>query len=513
MREVLQPQDANVYTSGRVSTKQAADDPLREWRAKWREILKQSCIYFDSIPPHLVEYLKPHIVELGSTIQPFFDQNVTHVISENHSSEVCCKARDLHSKVYTLEKMARFLSSLSGRSLVLPTGEQGPKSQVKLAAMLETDAIAANSNSRQSDFHQMRGPYVLVYDPISVYRPSCIKEWKYNQTWEEGDWPQLRKAVNGMSPFAALAHIKTEKRRYDARMREQERAAVAEKRPLVAPYLDETDEHNDDHENAGTNKENGNGDEHRKKHLDDDTPMEEEDSSKKRRFDNKENIPHGSGPIVQPSAPAAHSSQSILGVKNSASQSQSQSQPQPQPQSQSQSQSQSHSSVHSRNRSAHGVLSAAATPSVRLREFGEIVASGVPRYSQTSKLGAKDSTQSRELAQLRRKVMPQPVLVDANRSLTHAVPAPVRTKPVPKKPGWCENCLERYDDLLVHVVSSSHRNFAANDQKFAALDAVIAQLQRPAPSQTNSNEATAQSSFAEDFEEHYDLPSRQEEVN
>lgn len=490
MREVLQAQDANAYTSGRISTKQAADDPLQEWRAKWREILKQSCIYFDSIPPNLIEYLKPHITELGSTIQPFFDQNVTHVISENHASEVCCKARDLHSKVYTLEKMARFLSSLSGRSIVLPTGEQGPKNQVKLAAMLETDAIATNSNSRQSDFHQMRGPYVLIFDPTNVYRPSCVKEWRPNQSLEEGDWPQLRKAVNGMSPFAALAHIKTEKRRYDARVREQERAAVAEKRPMVAAYMDEIDEHNplnnnnnnnnnNNGESVSANKEDAKKEEslNKENHIIEDTNKEnftnkdrllnEEDNSKKRRFDNKENIPHGHGPIVQPSAPIAHSSTSILGVSHSASHAASHSH------------SNSHSHSHSRSRSTNcGALPAAATPSVRLREFGEIVASGVPRYSQTSKMGSKDATQSRELAQLRRKVMPQPVLVETNRALPHAVPAPVRAKPVPKKPGWCENCLERYDDLLVHVVSSTHRNFAANDQKFAALDAVIAQLQR-----------------------------------
>lgn len=451
MREVLQAQDTNAYTAAGKYSKQAGDEPLREWRAKWRHIMKDAVIYFDSIPAPQIEHLKPYIAELGSHIQPFFDQRVSHVISENHRSEVSCKARDASRKVYTLEKLSRFITSLLGHTVTPLVGEVAQQ-QIKLAKMLETDA--RQTTSRKDDFYFFKGPYVLVWDPSTYNRPLCIKEWKSCAVAEEGEWPQLRKAPMGMSPFTARAVVRSEKRRHD--MHKQEKLAM-EKLAMEGEI-------------------DGDGNE-------DEDAEDREMGEKRRKCDDKENIPHPDGPVVTASV-----NRQTLG--NEA--------PEPQVETQTresqfqgsqrdvtavraqQYTSRLPSVVEGAAAMAPLAPAAAATPSVRLREFGEIVASGVPRYSQTSKsFTSKEAVSSRELANLRRKVMPRPHAEPNEPAAKPPVEMRVpKVKPMAKKPGWCENCLEKYEDLAEHVAGKSHRSFALNDQKFAALDAVIALLQR-----------------------------------
>ncbi|KAJ1674287.1 Cdc7p-Dbf4p kinase complex regulatory subunit [Spiromyces aspiralis] len=57
---------------------------------------------------------------------------------------------------------------------------------------------------------------------------------------------------------------------------------------------------------------------------------------------------------------------------------------------------------------------------------------------------------------------------------------PVR-QPIVSRPGYCENCREKYDDMREHIASTSHRKFATNDQNWVELDTLLAQVQRPLP--------------------------------
>ncbi|KII92343.1 hypothetical protein PLICRDRAFT_88953 [Plicaturopsis crispa FD-325 SS-3] len=46
------------------------------------------------------------------------------------------------------------------------------------------------------------------------------------------------------------------------------------------------------------------------------------------------------------------------------------------------------------------------------------------------------------------------------------------------KPGYCESCRVKFDDFKNHVKSRKHRKFAANDAHFSALDEVLSRVQR-----------------------------------
>ncbi|KAI8950388.1 Dfp1/Him1, central region-domain-containing protein [Xylaria longipes] len=64
------------------------------------------------------------------------------------------------------------------------------------------------------------------------------------------------------------------------------------------------------------------------------------------------------------------------------------------------------------------------------------------------------------------------------------------------KPGYCENCAEKYADFDEHIGARGHRKFADNDDNWVELDDLLAQLERmpkrqtwkPAPSWSHSPE-------------------------
>ncbi|KAL8791692.1 MAG: hypothetical protein Q9195_005699 [Heterodermia aff. obscurata] len=47
------------------------------------------------------------------------------------------------------------------------------------------------------------------------------------------------------------------------------------------------------------------------------------------------------------------------------------------------------------------------------------------------------------------------------------------------KPGYCENCKEKYNDFDDHIISRKHRKFALNREHWKDLDRLLAQLGRP----------------------------------
>ncbi|KAG4217531.1 hypothetical protein PC116_g33988, partial [Phytophthora cactorum] len=46
------------------------------------------------------------------------------------------------------------------------------------------------------------------------------------------------------------------------------------------------------------------------------------------------------------------------------------------------------------------------------------------------------------------------------------------------KPGYCENCAEKYADFDEHILSKKHRKFAEDDRNWVDLDDLLVQLQR-----------------------------------
>lgn len=63
---------------------------------------------------------------------------------------------------------------------------------------------------------------------------------------------------------------------------------------------------------------------------------------------------------------------------------------------------------------------------------------------------------------------------------THSVPSKLQPKPKKRdpKPGYCENCQDKFADFEEHIQARTHRKFAENDENWDDLDRLLQQLER-----------------------------------
>ncbi|KAK5278747.1 Cdc7p-Dbf4p kinase complex regulatory subunit [Cryomyces antarcticus] len=47
------------------------------------------------------------------------------------------------------------------------------------------------------------------------------------------------------------------------------------------------------------------------------------------------------------------------------------------------------------------------------------------------------------------------------------------------KPGYCENCRDKFEDFSEHILSRKHRKFALTPDNWKELDELLVQLDRP----------------------------------
>ncbi|KAI4158664.1 MAG: hypothetical protein LQ342_007243 [Letrouitia transgressa] len=57
--------------------------------------------------------------------------------------------------------------------------------------------------------------------------------------------------------------------------------------------------------------------------------------------------------------------------------------------------------------------------------------------------------------------------------------APSRSSKRKPKPGYCENCKDKFDDFDEHVIDRNHRKFALTQENFRSLDRLLSKLGRP----------------------------------
>ncbi|KAI9790998.1 MAG: hypothetical protein M1816_004565 [Peltula sp. TS41687] len=90
------------------------------------------------------------------------------------------------------------------------------------------------------------------------------------------------------------------------------------------------------------------------------------------------------------------------------------------------------------------------------------------------------------------------VLVKPTQALPPKTKSVVAATKKDPKPGYCENCREKFHDFDEHIASRNHRKFAMNDRNFVELDALLLKLARPLKDRSES--AVISSSYEEEEE-------------
>lgn len=165
------------------------------------------------------------------------------------NNDILHKARDMGKKIWTLEKFQRMLDILlepdpyvvanGGRTEgtrhgagVKRTGEEP-----KLSQLLQHERLNGPSDRDPTvasrELVQFKGPFLYVYDIEEKQKPIMVREYPKVNTKYEGEWPQFRTVTDGRCPFVEEPDV--DRRRPRPQEKERPAKPVVEARPALQP--------------------------------------------------------------------------------------------------------------------------------------------------------------------------------------------------------------------------------------------------------------------------------------
>ncbi|OAA63827.1 Regulatory subunit Dfp1/Him1, central region [Cordyceps fumosorosea ARSEF 2679] len=391
------------------------------------------------------------------------------------NNDVLHKARDMGKKIWSLDKFQTMLAVLLesetqqaayGSRVTNARSQYGANRgahEPNLLQLLHNERINGPSDrdptaiSRELSY--FKGPYLYVWDMDEKQKPMMVREYSKVINKADGDWPQFRSVGNGRCPFVEELELPEREVRKN---RERERARVIKREehvtilkppenPLPRPVTGKRSlaemEGGHNRPRGATTAEVFNP---AKAAIGKHGEMRPQNAFISRADSGRQfaGEPVASG--MQPSnitsairSQMISSTSGINGAKAGTSK-----------------------AVHGLQRK---VLQKAAPASYDLssRHVGEIpvdVASSrsTTMSRQNSKLTAAGEDDNQKAAETReRKATSQ---LKSKKDL---------------KPGYCENCQDKFRDFDEHIASRKHRKFAENHDNWSELDALLSQLERP----------------------------------
>ncbi|KAJ1868250.1 Cdc7p-Dbf4p kinase complex regulatory subunit [Coemansia sp. RSA 989] len=465
-------QAAHATPQTPVSAEQQRDQKTRlaEWIYAYRRAFPSFVFYFEGIDESTAQRLSNPIRSLGAKVETFFStQSVTHVIvahaglinDENGQagSHVISLAKRSQLKIWDVNKLEnRVLGILLpgyNASLVQSPSVQSAKRKLNEAFSAEKlfnmrhKTFEGSSVAHCVDFYYFKYIYVLVEDATHLHRPAIMEDYRPPEEGMEPPWPKLYMVPTGRCPFVQYEDPTTSSKSSDTDAEDNKENMTPEPEPTMATaqLQSKTPASRMCTPNRGA--------------LAKTTHAERENASK----------PPAGVLEEHPGQPAIARAD-----------------PQQTPTRPSRNTAASHLPV---NENALGIMDSNAS--------GIAQSMGVTSTSTAFNLNAVDPVLQRSLLQnlnggrvnhLSR--LEQPVVnrvtgsAPASRSRGRAPPIP-RTKkarvptrrPAVARPGYCENCRIKFEDMLEHVKSAQHRRFAGNERNWVELDELLDRVRRP----------------------------------
>ncbi|KAK0742401.1 Dfp1/Him1, central region-domain-containing protein [Apiosordaria backusii] len=515
---------------------------LAEWRATYSTRFPTWVFYFESVPDEQRSRLAKRVTNLGAREEKFFSIDVTHVITtrsipriektstndheigvDAHGSEqpktidpsllnrvaeappvrrklvfdtsrrmpvpgqdvkpqksrntdILLRAQDMKMKLWSVDKLTRFLEALEaephkgashghGR-----TGTGKATDRSNLRQLLQQERVHGPSDRDPTvatkEMHQFKGPYIYIYDMEEKTKPVMAREYPKVADKKDGEWPQFRVASAGRCPFVEDYEVPEKESREKTRAKERAAKAAAVENavklqpPEVPAPKPATGKRTlavmEDGQNRGTPSVNTaeSFDRSRVSHppqMEFRTQNAFMSHAKAGRLLAGEPVASGLQQSAVTSAIRSQmvsSTSGILGTKAGTSK-----------------------EIHGLQRK---VLSKAGTPAVsqdmssrRMAEMSHDSTTFVRSASASRATHRKLETVDEEEAAKQREKLRRTV----------SMPVTQRQKRDPK-PGYCENCMDKFDDFDEHILTRKHRKFAENDDNWVQLDALLSLLKR-----------------------------------
>lgn len=187
-----------------------------------------------------------------------FDTSNTRRLQEDaikrpkpRNADVLYRAREMGKKIWTLEKLLKILdmlletdpykSALVGHGRGTARGKASEQSN--LLQLLQNERVNGPSDRdptvHTKELQYFKGPYIYVYDIEEKTKPIMVREYQKVADKKDGDWPQFRVASQGRCPFIEDYDIPEKENRTQTRAKEQAKKpavpAAAQAKTPAAP--------------------------------------------------------------------------------------------------------------------------------------------------------------------------------------------------------------------------------------------------------------------------------------
>lgn len=430
----------------------------------------------------------------GISTQGIFQDGETRTRS-SHNGDILIKAREMGMKIWALEKLERILNTMFNTD----TGEQPPAYNTRgstavhasktrgadLSQLLKNEKVNGPADRdlavSTKDMAHFRGYYVYVHCMNEKYRPVIMRDYPRVSAKEDGKWPQFRLTAPGRCPFVEdPAHLRKLQMQDQQKTTQQraERAASAAPRTRSASAALEAAKQNVPKTEARRALTENNNVARRGSTTEQSTdtvlakPLEPPKliPAKRREPDGMPPL-FGSAQASLRAMPRYAGGEPIAsGVQpsniTSAIKSQMISSTAAAPGARAGTSKELHQlsrKVLEKNSAPNSTTSSYMTD-IRAAINGDRAPTRAAKQkAQETITGARDGTEEPEKQNGRR------VIVSTGK------------KSIEKelKPGYCENCREKFDDFDTHVVGRKHRKFATTADNWTELDNLLGQLKRP----------------------------------
>ncbi|RDA90979.1 hypothetical protein CP533_3110 [Ophiocordyceps camponoti-saundersi (nom. inval.)] len=157
------------------------------------------------------------------------------------NNDVLHKAREMGKKIWSLEKFQNMLMVLLESESLGPTRNTGIRNPLGASKnSQEPDLLQLLNNERingpsdrdptavSRELVYFKGPYIYVWDMDEKQKPIMVRDFPKVANKADGEWPQFRSVANGRCPFVEDVELITERKDYrKTREREKARAAAA----------------------------------------------------------------------------------------------------------------------------------------------------------------------------------------------------------------------------------------------------------------------------------------------
>ncbi|WPG98601.1 Hypothetical protein R9X50_00139400 [Acrodontium crateriforme] len=421
-------------------------------------------------------------------------------IQQVPGTDILSRARELGIKIWALEKLHRILKTM----LEADTGDQPAAHDTRnhitvnksvtrpavkdgdLELLLRNEKLTGHADRDMStvgqDMVTLRNCYLYIHDMDEKTKPVMVREYSKptNGVKEQGKWPQFRLTSAGRCPFVEdPAHTKKLQQQEREAAKAQEELAQRRTRGVAADGRTGSSLRPLTQSQVNVRR----------------SPRKVSNEEKSKPLDPPKSVPQKTQMSTESMPPLFGSAQQSLrgqprmvGGEPVASGMQ-------------------HSNVTSAIRSQ--VISSAAISSTapganrrigdskeisalkrKVLERGNTVTSNqsMPSSYMNDMRAALNNDNEPQPRAAKRKAQETLGVVQEDEEITRdqkrvAVRKPERKRSKPAerepKPGYCENCRDKYEDFEEHILSRKHRKFAVTQDNWKELDALLCQLKRP----------------------------------